>query len=166
MHGWQRRRHGKLRPSYAPPRPPPPDDQRDAVLDVRRGAAGDRVDPIRAGCGWRGWSTSPTRHADQPEDRRTPSPARRHALGFTLFLENAVRTTHGQLRNSRCGVQDSGFLDLPEEIHNEAVIRRERSGPFGAKGGRLNRDSRFLLRPSPRAPRRDWSDTHCPPSHP
>jgi CO/xanthine dehydrogenase Mo-binding subunit len=41
----------------------------------------------------------------------------------------------GQLRNaSLAEYKIPGFLDLPPELVNEAVVSEQRSGPFGAKG--------------------------------
>jgi len=55
-------------------------------------------------------------------------------LGFTLF-EKMLFDEHGQLRNaSLAEYKIPGFLDMPEEIINEAVSAEQRSGPFGAKG--------------------------------
>jgi CO/xanthine dehydrogenase Mo-binding subunit len=55
-------------------------------------------------------------------------------LGFTLF-EKMLFDDNGQLRNaSLAEYKIPGFLDLPEEIVNEAVSAEQRSGPFGAKG--------------------------------
>jgi CO/xanthine dehydrogenase Mo-binding subunit len=55
-------------------------------------------------------------------------------LGFTLF-EKMVFDRQGQLRNaSLAEYKIPGFLDLPPEIVNEAVVAEQRSGPFGAKG--------------------------------
>ena len=55
-------------------------------------------------------------------------------LGFTLF-EKMLFDDHGQLRNaSLAEYKIPGFLDMPEEIINEAVSAEQRSGPFGAKG--------------------------------
>ncbi|HXM81344.1 MAG TPA: xanthine dehydrogenase family protein molybdopterin-binding subunit [Burkholderiales bacterium] len=55
-------------------------------------------------------------------------------LGFTLF-EKMVFDEQGQLRNaSLAEYKIPGFLDVPEEIINEAVTAEQRSGPFGAKG--------------------------------
>jgi len=55
-------------------------------------------------------------------------------LGFTLF-EKMLFDDHGQLRNaSLAEYKIPGFLDVPEEIINEAVSAEQRSGPFGAKG--------------------------------
>ncbi len=55
-------------------------------------------------------------------------------LGFTLF-EKMLFDDHGQLRNaSLAEYKIPGFLDVPEEIINEAVTAEQRSGPFGAKG--------------------------------
>jgi CO/xanthine dehydrogenase Mo-binding subunit len=42
---------------------------------------------------------------------------------------------NGQLRNaSLAEYKIPGFLDLPDEIVNEAVSAEQKSGPFGAKG--------------------------------
>ena len=55
-------------------------------------------------------------------------------LGFTLF-EKMVFDGQGQLRNaSLAEYKIPGFLDLPQEIVNEAVVAEQRTGPFGAKG--------------------------------
>ncbi len=55
-------------------------------------------------------------------------------LGFTLF-EKMVFDADGQLRNaSLAEYKIPGFLDIPQEIINEAVVAEQRSGPFGAKG--------------------------------
>jgi len=55
-------------------------------------------------------------------------------LGFTLF-EKLQFDAMGQLRNaSLAEYRIPGFLDLPDEIINEAVSAEQRSGPFGAKG--------------------------------
>jgi len=55
-------------------------------------------------------------------------------LGFTLFEKMQFDAT-GQLRNaSFAEYKIPGFLDIPEEIINEAVSAEQRSGPFGAKG--------------------------------
>jgi CO/xanthine dehydrogenase Mo-binding subunit len=56
------------------------------------------------------------------------------SLGFTLF-EKMEFDANGQLRNaSFAEYKIPGFLDLPEEILNEAVVAEQKSGPFGAKG--------------------------------
>ncbi|HVL37154.1 MAG TPA: xanthine dehydrogenase family protein molybdopterin-binding subunit [Burkholderiales bacterium] len=55
-------------------------------------------------------------------------------LGFTLF-EKMEFDAAGQLRNaSLAEYKIPGFLDLPAEIVNEAVVAEQRSGPFGGKG--------------------------------
>ena len=55
-------------------------------------------------------------------------------LGFTLF-EKMLFDGEGQLRNaSLAEYKIPGFLDLPGEIVNEAVVAEQRNGPFGAKG--------------------------------
>jgi CO/xanthine dehydrogenase Mo-binding subunit len=55
-------------------------------------------------------------------------------LGFTLF-EKMQFDAAGQLRNaSLAEYKIPGFLDLPDEIINEAVAAEQRTGPFGAKG--------------------------------
>jgi CO/xanthine dehydrogenase Mo-binding subunit len=55
-------------------------------------------------------------------------------LGFTLF-EKMLFDRDGQLRNaSLAEYKIPGFLDLPGEIVNEAVVAEQRNGPFGAKG--------------------------------
>src|SRR3954466_5718156 len=55
-------------------------------------------------------------------------------LGFTLF-EKMLFDEQGQLRNaSLAEYKIPGFLDLPGEIVNEAVVAEQRNGPFGAKG--------------------------------
>jgi len=55
-------------------------------------------------------------------------------LGFTLF-EKMLFDDQGQLRNaSLAEYKIPGFLDLPDEIVNEAVAAEQKSGPFGAKG--------------------------------
>jgi CO/xanthine dehydrogenase Mo-binding subunit len=55
-------------------------------------------------------------------------------LGFTLF-EKMLFDGEGQLRNaSLAEYKIPGFLDLPPEIVNEAVVAEQRTGPFGAKG--------------------------------
>jgi CO/xanthine dehydrogenase Mo-binding subunit len=55
-------------------------------------------------------------------------------LGFTLF-EKMLFDAEGQLRNaSLAEYKIPGFLDLPAEIVNEAVVAEQRTGPFGAKG--------------------------------
>ena len=55
-------------------------------------------------------------------------------LGFTLF-EKMLFDGEGQLRNaSLAEYKIPGFLDLPGEIMNEAVVAEQRNGPFGAKG--------------------------------
>ena len=55
-------------------------------------------------------------------------------LGFSLF-EKMLFDADGQLRNaSLAEYKIPGFLDLPKEIVNEAVVAEQGSGPFGAKG--------------------------------
>jgi len=55
-------------------------------------------------------------------------------LGFTLF-EIMVFDADGQLRNaSLAEYKIPGFLDIPQEIVNEAVVAEQQTGPFGAKG--------------------------------
>ena len=55
-------------------------------------------------------------------------------LGFSLF-EKMVFDAHGQLRNaSLAEYKIPGFLDLPDEIVNEAVSSEQSNGPFGGKG--------------------------------
>jgi CO/xanthine dehydrogenase Mo-binding subunit len=55
-------------------------------------------------------------------------------LGFTLF-EKMLFDSEGQLRNaSLAEYKIPGFLDLPKEIINEAVVAEQRNGPFGGKG--------------------------------
>jgi len=55
-------------------------------------------------------------------------------LGFTLF-EKMLFDAEGQLRNaSLAEYKIPGFLDLPKEIVNEAVVAEQRNGPFGGKG--------------------------------
>jgi CO/xanthine dehydrogenase Mo-binding subunit len=55
-------------------------------------------------------------------------------LGFTLF-EKMLFDEQGQLRNaSLAEYKIPGFLDLPPELVNEAVVSEQRTGPFGAKG--------------------------------
>jgi CO/xanthine dehydrogenase Mo-binding subunit len=55
-------------------------------------------------------------------------------LGFTLF-ERMDFDAVGQLRNaSLAEYKIPGFLDLPREMVNEAVVAEQRTGPFGAKG--------------------------------
>jgi CO/xanthine dehydrogenase Mo-binding subunit len=55
-------------------------------------------------------------------------------LGFTLF-EKMEFDANGQLRNaSLAEYKIPGFLDLPDEITNEAVVAEQKTGPFGAKG--------------------------------
>jgi CO/xanthine dehydrogenase Mo-binding subunit len=55
-------------------------------------------------------------------------------LGFTLF-EKMLFDEGGQLRNaSLAEYKIPGFLDLPPEMVNEAVVSEQSSGPFGAKG--------------------------------
>jgi CO/xanthine dehydrogenase Mo-binding subunit len=55
-------------------------------------------------------------------------------LGFTLF-EKMEFDANGQLRNaSLAEYKIPGFLDIPEDITNEAVVAEQRTGPFGGKG--------------------------------
>ncbi|HET7670310.1 MAG TPA: xanthine dehydrogenase family protein molybdopterin-binding subunit [Burkholderiales bacterium] len=55
-------------------------------------------------------------------------------LGFTLF-EKMLFDGEGQLRNaSLAEYKIPGFLDLPPDMVNEAVVAEQRTGPFGAKG--------------------------------
>ncbi|MEA3193722.1 MAG: hypothetical protein QOD26_2055 [Betaproteobacteria bacterium] len=55
-------------------------------------------------------------------------------LGFTLF-EKMLFDGEGQLRNaSLAEYKIPGFLDLPKEMINEAVVAEQRNGPFGGKG--------------------------------
>jgi CO/xanthine dehydrogenase Mo-binding subunit len=55
-------------------------------------------------------------------------------LGFSLF-EKMLFDAEGQLRNaSLAEYRIPGFLDLPGEIVNEAVVAEQRNGPFGGKG--------------------------------
>jgi CO/xanthine dehydrogenase Mo-binding subunit len=55
-------------------------------------------------------------------------------LGFSLF-EKMLFDAEGQLRNaSLAEYKIPGFLDLPKEIVNEAVVAEQRNGPFGGKG--------------------------------
>src|SRR5687768_11816918 len=55
-------------------------------------------------------------------------------LGFTLH-EKMEFDAQGQLRNaSFAEYKIPGLLDLPKEIHNEAVVAEQKSGPFGGKG--------------------------------
>jgi CO/xanthine dehydrogenase Mo-binding subunit len=55
-------------------------------------------------------------------------------LGFTLS-ERMDFDAAGQLRNaSLAEYKIPGFLDLPGELVNEAVVAEQRTGPFGAKG--------------------------------
>jgi CO/xanthine dehydrogenase Mo-binding subunit len=55
-------------------------------------------------------------------------------LGFSLF-EKMLFDAQGQLRNaSLAEYKIPGFLDLPEEIVNEAVGAQQSTGPFGGKG--------------------------------
>ena len=55
-------------------------------------------------------------------------------LGFTLF-EKMLFDSEGQLRNaSLAEYKIPGFLDLPKEIVNEAVVAEQKNGPFGGKG--------------------------------
>jgi CO/xanthine dehydrogenase Mo-binding subunit len=55
-------------------------------------------------------------------------------LGFTLF-EKMLFDEAGQLRNaSLAEYKIPGFLDVPENMTNEAVVAEQSTGPFGAKG--------------------------------
>jgi CO/xanthine dehydrogenase Mo-binding subunit len=55
-------------------------------------------------------------------------------LGFSLF-EKMLFDADGQLRNaSLAEYKIPGFLDLPGEIVNDAVVAEQRNGPFGGKG--------------------------------
>ena len=55
-------------------------------------------------------------------------------LGFSLF-EKMLFDAEGQLRNaSLAEYKIPGFLDVPENIINEAVTAEQRNGPFGGKG--------------------------------
>jgi CO/xanthine dehydrogenase Mo-binding subunit len=55
-------------------------------------------------------------------------------LGFTLF-EKMLFDAEGQLRNaSLAEYKIPGFLDIPHNIVNEAVVAEQRNGPFGGKG--------------------------------
>ena len=55
-------------------------------------------------------------------------------LGFTLF-EKMEFDAGGQLRNaSLAEYKIPGFLDIPQDITNEAVVAEQRTGPFGGKG--------------------------------
>jgi len=55
-------------------------------------------------------------------------------LGFSLF-EKMLFDAEGQLRNaSLAEYKIPGFLDVPENIVNEAVVAEQRNGPFGGKG--------------------------------
>jgi CO/xanthine dehydrogenase Mo-binding subunit len=55
-------------------------------------------------------------------------------LGFTLF-EKMHFDAGGQLRNaSLAEYKIPGFLDIPPDITNEAVVAEQRTGPFGGKG--------------------------------
>jgi CO/xanthine dehydrogenase Mo-binding subunit len=55
-------------------------------------------------------------------------------LGFTLF-EKMLFDAGGQLRNaSLAEYKIPGFLDVPENIVNEAVTSEQTTGPFGGKG--------------------------------
>jgi len=55
-------------------------------------------------------------------------------LGFSLF-EKMLFDEGGQLRNaSLAEYKIPGFLDVPENIINEAVVAEQRNGPFGGKG--------------------------------
>ena len=55
-------------------------------------------------------------------------------IGFSLF-EKMLFDAEGQLRNaSLAEYKIPGFLDIPENIVNEAVVAEQRNGPFGGKG--------------------------------
>jgi CO/xanthine dehydrogenase Mo-binding subunit len=55
-------------------------------------------------------------------------------LGFSLF-EKMLFDSEGQLRNaSLAEYKIPGFLDVPKDIVNEAVVAEQRNGPFGGKG--------------------------------
>lgn len=55
-------------------------------------------------------------------------------LGFTLF-EKMLFDGEGQLRNaSLAEYKIPGFLDIPEDMTNEAVVAEQSTGPFGGKG--------------------------------
>ena len=55
-------------------------------------------------------------------------------LGFTLF-EKMLFDEQGQLRNaSLAEYKIPGFLDIPAELVNEAVVSEQSTGPFGGKG--------------------------------
>ena len=55
-------------------------------------------------------------------------------LGFSLF-EKMLFDAEGQLRNaSLAEYKIPGFLDVPANIVNEAVVAEQRNGPFGGKG--------------------------------
>jgi CO/xanthine dehydrogenase Mo-binding subunit len=55
-------------------------------------------------------------------------------LGFTLF-EKMLFDERGQLRNaSLAEYKIPGFLDIPAELVNEAVVSEQSTGPFGGKG--------------------------------
>jgi CO/xanthine dehydrogenase Mo-binding subunit len=55
-------------------------------------------------------------------------------LGFTLF-EKMLFDEQGQLRNaSLAEYKIPGFLDVPRELVNEAVVSEQSTGPFGGKG--------------------------------
>jgi CO/xanthine dehydrogenase Mo-binding subunit len=55
-------------------------------------------------------------------------------LGFSLF-EKMLFDAEGQLRNaSLAEYKIPGFLDIPKDIVNEAVVAEQRNGPFGGKG--------------------------------
>jgi CO/xanthine dehydrogenase Mo-binding subunit len=55
-------------------------------------------------------------------------------LGFTLH-EKMEFDAQGQLRNaSFAEYKIPGLLDLPKEMHNEAVTAEQKTGPFGGKG--------------------------------
>jgi CO/xanthine dehydrogenase Mo-binding subunit len=55
-------------------------------------------------------------------------------LGFSLF-EKMLFDAEGQLRNpSLAEYKIPGFLDVPMDIVNEAVVAEQRNGPFGGKG--------------------------------
>jgi len=67
-------------------------------------------------------------------------------LGFTLF-EKMQFDAAGQLRNaSLAEYKIPGFLDLPDEIVNEAVSAEQKTGPFGAKG--VGESATFGLSPA------------------
>jgi len=55
-------------------------------------------------------------------------------LGFTLF-EKMLFDKDGELRNaSLAEYKIPGFLDIPPDIVNEAVVAEQKNGPFGGKG--------------------------------